>query len=359
MTKIVNIFLAGIILFAVFAGGGGDKKSSASSTTVSSDLESSEIVKILEEEIRWYATTGVKEGEDGRYYCRWGNRAFKANIGENYAWCATFVSYMLVEKFHVYKDVGSSKFLSRAVSGLMSGGKNLGIYYDASGYTPQIGDIVIQKNGKSHTGIYIGKGRMIAGNTGNRVNYQSANSGLSGYIHINYRNVDTGVVKNMNGNDNAEKLWNYMIQCGFTKEATAGILGNADGETGFNPKYDVSVGASRGYGIFCMTDQRAAAMRQYASKKYGDQYSLQGQLEYFVTVDAPEQFKKYTGKTHRYSNGVLTWWPQKMSFKDYSRQKDISKSTEIFMRVYERPGIPHLDRRIASAKKYFKKFGGG
>ena len=71
MTKIVNIFLAGIILFAVFAGGGGDKKSSDSSTTVSSDLESSEIVKILEEEIRWYATTGVKEGEDGRYYCRW------------------------------------------------------------------------------------------------------------------------------------------------------------------------------------------------------------------------------------------------------------------------------------------------
>ena len=35
---------------------------------------------------------------------------------------------------------------------------------------------------------------------------------------------------------------------------------------------------------------------------------------------------------------------------------DIEKATEIFCRVYERPSIPHLDRRIESAKGYYNLY---
>ncbi len=38
------------------------------------------------------------------------------------------------------------------------------------------------------------------------------------------------------GNDNAEKIWNYLKKKGFTDEAAAGILGNAQQESSINPK---------------------------------------------------------------------------------------------------------------------------
>ena len=38
------------------------------------------------------------------------------------------------------------------------------------------------------------------------------------------------------GGDNPEKIWNYLKGKGFTDEAIAGILGNAQQESSVNPK---------------------------------------------------------------------------------------------------------------------------
>lgn len=40
---------------------------------------------------------------------------------------------------------------------------------------------------------------------------------------------------NLKGNDNAEKIWNYLMEEGFTKEAAAGVMGNLMRESGCDP----------------------------------------------------------------------------------------------------------------------------
>ena len=112
----------------------------------------------------------------------------KFTNGDEIAWCAAFVTYVVKE------TLGSdtpSGFGSNAVSGLRDWGKANGRYISRSQWSQvKPGDIMIQKeNGASHTGIVTkvdpdGTIHTIEGNTSNMVAERTYKPGSSGYNKI-------------------------------------------------------------------------------------------------------------------------------------------------------------------------------
>ena len=121
--------------------------------------------------------------------------------GQNHAWCADFVSHVVKEAYKENGKKAPSGFGSSSVEGLRQWGKNNNCYLNTSGVSNKSsliaqnvkpGDVVIFKNGISHTGIVTkvnpdGSFQTIEGNTSNKVAYRnySANNGkISGFVQL-------------------------------------------------------------------------------------------------------------------------------------------------------------------------------
>ena len=123
---------------------------------------------------------GYKEGSNN-------DTIFGDWIGSpNQPWCAAFVSYNLAQ-------AGISGLKSAAVSGLRDQAMQMGIYHDKNdGYTPQYGDVFINKGGKaSHTGFVLGSDgdsfQTIEGNASDMVKSLTrhiSDGAVSGFISL-------------------------------------------------------------------------------------------------------------------------------------------------------------------------------
>ncbi len=93
-----------------------------------------------------------------------------------------------------------------------------------------------------------------------------------------------GGVASLVGNTNAEKVWNFLrTQKGLTNEQTAGVMGNIQAESGFNPGIE-EISGGGGYGIAQWTGGRRTALVEAAKRANGGQgvpvNDLAFQLEY-------------------------------------------------------------------------------
>ncbi len=120
--------------------------------------------------------------------------------GKNHAWCGDFVTYTVREAFSKNGKYLPSDFGSSSVSGLRSWGQQNNCYLNVNGKNKareiankvKPGDVVIFKNGTSHTGIVSkvnsdGSFETIEGNTSNKVayrKYSGNNSKISGFVQI-------------------------------------------------------------------------------------------------------------------------------------------------------------------------------
>ena len=121
--------------------------------------------------------------------------------GRKEAWCADFVTHVVKEAYRENGKQIPSGFGSASVETLRQWGQNNNCYLktenssDKSSLIAQnvkAGDVVIFKNGISHTGIVTkvnsdGSFQTIEGNTSNKVayrNYSANNSKISGFIQI-------------------------------------------------------------------------------------------------------------------------------------------------------------------------------
>ena len=106
---------------------------------------------------------------------------YRNGVDNNAAWCASFVSWC-------YK--GNDVFGYQAsVSGIQMAAQRKGLYSEKGTYTPKPGDVMIQKNGCSHTGIVEsvdpdGTIHTIEGNASNQVKRVTYRPGSKGYNHI-------------------------------------------------------------------------------------------------------------------------------------------------------------------------------
>ena len=132
----------------------------------------SDVVKIANQE----ATLAIK-GRPNKY-TRW--------YGFTDEWCAMFVSWCL-NQAGVPTSVAPK---TAAVSGFLDFAKKNNRYYSkTSGYKPKPGDIMIQKNGCSHTGLVVSASgnsfTTVEGNSSNAVktrNYTLSSNALSGFF---------------------------------------------------------------------------------------------------------------------------------------------------------------------------------
>ena len=168
----------------------------------------------------------------------------------------------------------------------------------------------------------------------------------------------------LRGSTNEEKVWNFFYDHGYCDEAIAGIMGNCAGESGYDPKSE----GTGGMGAFGF-DYKAGtvdALKAYADENGGDMWDLETQC-LFVESVMEQQFRDYTGHgTHSYDyiddetgENTWCWWPDAMTVDDYKKVNDVDLACEIFMRVYEKPGIPHLQKnRIPAAREAYEKYKG-
>lgn len=123
----------------------------------------------------------------------------------------------------------------------------------------------------------------------------------------------------------------YFMSQGWSREQAAGIVGNLQAESGVNPNR-AQDGGGPGYGLAQWEGPRQAAFKAWAGKDI-HQSSFQEQLQFI-------QHELTT--TERGAGNAL---------KGATTAAD---AATIFCTKYERPGIPHLQNRIANAESIAK-----
>jgi len=138
------------------------------------------------------------------------------------------------------------------------------------------------------------------------------------------------------GNTNKDKIWNYLKNQGFSRGATAGVMGNIEQESGYDPNSENSIGA---FGIFQWLGDRREALEVYASQKGQAYNDLMLQLDFFmyeVTVGGESSsFDDYGG-----ING----------FKQIS---DPIEACNIFESCFERSGGSAMENRQRYAQEVY------
>jgi hypothetical protein len=164
--------------------------------------------------------------------------------------------------------------------------------------------------------------------------------------------IDTSV--SLAGNDNAEKIFNYLTQAPngpkFTGKQAAGMMGNWWVESagtmdprviqGSPPKFGDDIVSGLGYGLAQWTDSgRQQGLRDYAKRTGGKVGDLAVQLGY-----------AYWELTHGYQT----------AFHDIKADQGTPSQVAItIMKEYEQPGTKHEDWRTHHADEYYRLYGGG
>jgi len=165
------------------------------------------------------------------------------------------------------------------------------------------------------------------------------------------RGMGTGVTKT----SVSDTIWNVLKSEGFSDEAAAGILGNAQQESTMSPTADAAA-----YGLFQFEKSTGSAsgLEDYASNLGKSKDDPETQTKYMLSLFKNE-ISAYSGNgIHVYDNGTETWWPTKLTLDDYKSLTDPREAAEIFERTYERPSIPMREQRKEYAADFYDLYKG-
>ena len=144
--------------------------------------------------------------------------------------------------------------------------------------------------------------------------------------------IDTDLV----GSDNAEKVWNFFKKQGFSAEATAGIMGNFQRESGMNPAI-TEIGNGIGFGLAQWSFERRTKLENWSKENNLDVASLTAQLNFTIEEMKNIQFGS-------------------KSFEDFKNIRDVSEATELFERYFERAGVVALAERLKFAEAFYRQY---
>ena len=163
------------------------------------------------------------------------------------------------------------------------------------------------------------------------------------------------------GSNNIEKLVNYLVRVGFSKEAAAGIAGNLMWESGGGP-YDIKLNAvelstGRGVGMVQWTDTPGSPRRTNfvnfcrTQGKPWPNNDLKVQID-FLMAELSGRYGACWGFS--YSMGYPASYA--MSLSQFKKCTDVTKTTRAFCACFERPYArdAHMDTRIRYAKYALK-----
>lgn len=165
----------------------------------------------------------------------------------------------------------------------------------------------------------------------------------SSICECNGEQFDAGAA--LRGAENAEKIWNFFIDQGFKPFQVAGIMGNIQVESGFNPRAlqpsttgDAPV-PGQGYGLVQWTDSgRHENLIRRSKEKKVKIYDLAFQLDHIMW--------ELKGS-------------EKAAYEDLKKTTNIDEAWRSFSHKYERPAVPDNPERGKAARDAMAKFGGG
>lgn len=155
----------------------------------------------------------------------------------------------------------------------------------------------------------------------------------------------SGSVGPLKGNNNHEKAFNFFKSRGYSSQAAAGIIGNLMQESGtdLNPSLHQKGGPGRGLAQWTYKSDRWNGLVQYAKSKNKNWDDFQTQLEY---IDMEMNNK----------NLNPFWKKQNSSLKSFKGSSNVDNATYLFDRVYERSGIPMMNKRKKYANQVYNKY---
>ena len=167
--------------------------------------------------------------------------------------------------------------------------------------------------------------------------------------------TDTGTNPDIsNVSDNRKAVWTFFTGKGYSKEATAGIMGNMHTESGGT--YDPSIIQSNGKGPaagICQWENyntksaRWKELSDYAASKGKKWDDLQSQLEFIDMELAGKSKDTYTNTLLKKKVG---------GYEQYKKLNDIEKAVIAFEASFERAGVKAYDKRIKYGKENFNMF---
>ena len=134
-----------------------------------------------------------------------------------------------------------------------------------------------------------------------------------------------------------------LKQQGLNNSAIAGIMGNIDVETGGTFDFQQQEKEGTGYGLFQLTPSGPLPK---AYNKFLEENGL--------TDDAGSQIDFMIDTIYGKNQNVIGAGNAK-KLRESFESGDASKVAEDFMKIWERPGVPHKKRRLESAKKFDKE----
>lgn len=171
-----------------------------------------------------------------------------------------------------------------------------------------------------------------------------------------------GVPREVVGGDIEEKAWNYLRGAGYSEEQTAGVMGNIERESSFNPFVAQgeasSPSVSSGWGLVQWTGVRHAEIRDAVIDELGTEYYIAApnmqQLPETMSdddVDAMALFQL------RYIIGELEG-VEKEAGDHLASTTTVEEATRSFEAKYERSGVMAIDERIANAQAFYDQYSG-
>ncbi|WP_142959907.1 phage tail tip lysozyme [Enterococcus durans] len=250
--------------------------------------------------------------------------------------------------------------------------------------------LVIKANGTANAPKYIllsskeGKGIVLAGDYGfHRGDFSIYGKALVGgsfsvatdatiagrldvkELYVNGVKIDTNGGNNTGGNDNGWngqyppevttdrdkrywQIWAMALGAGFSKQAAAALLGNAQGESDANPTADEGNGAPGfGYGVWQWTDSTGA--------NSGRVYMINLMTKAGIS-DNPDtitaQFKLLMW--HAPNGQWIATSAYPYSWTQFMTLTDINTAAQAFVANFERPRDPHPERTTWSQEWYDK-----
>ena len=149
----------------------------------------------------------------------------------------------------------------------------------------------------------------------------------------------TGSVETIVGTNNTEKAFNFLVGNGYSKEQAAGVCGNFIVESGMDPTIVSKVPGEASFGIAQWNPAagRLQRLESYAADRNLDYRTLETQLQFFHYEFTTE------GKYYGYNK--------------FKAMGSYIQATVHICDKYEKPGVKHLKRRIAAAKKVLETYG--
>jgi hypothetical protein len=139
----------------------------------------------------------------------------------------------------------------------------------------------------------------------------------------------------------------------FPERAIPGILGNIDVETdGSFDFQQQQKGGGNGYGLFQFDSQQEAYWDWLESTTLRD--SAETQIKFVADSIYND---KYTAQG-MFSGALDIGGKNRSELRESFTEDTDAEVATTFSNLYERPGIPHLDRRVAAAQKYRGLFSG-